>query len=680
VKFSRKQSLAATVVMGVGVIGAALFGTGAPASYAASSVVTVSNPPMTSLDPTQWAGQILVDQGTVLEGLYGYNQQNQIVPKIATHYTVTNGGKTWTFFLRHDAKWSNGQPVTANDFYYSWMRLLSPSDSTGAIWASIVQFAANGWSYHFNGATKSQVGIKVINPYEIQITESAPHNLIGVSVLSGSMPLYAPSVNAHPSNWFMPQYFVGDGPYVVKSFVPNGAISFVRNPKYVGAKGEVNVGNVQQINLIPAPTVPVEDYLANKMDVATITSASDYQYVISHAALKSQLHIQSANGIFYLEYDKSTTASPVDNLLVRQAIAMAINRPPIATAVLNNMSGAAYAFGSPSFAPTQYEQGLPYNVAKARALLAKAGYPNGKGIPTLALYCQIQSVNPQAVSEAEAIQQELKQALNINFQIDPTAATQYGNITWGGLNEGVKPGYNIGSGVANWLDPSQLTMQADQEVLFAGTQGPAWYREHISNWYFPKYDPDSLAKYGNPDDAKLGVSWTDWLPLQKAVASDNAYLTSWWAKQPSWYHALNIPLPGSSTLDLWNNIVTTWKTAKSAADKHTAWVNAWKFVGNYSAGNGGTTVGLDGQVYVDKHQPAEVLAWKQLQAKLGSSSSIQAANKIAGQLDTSLMQSGYVVPITFTENIFLAKPNVTNVQTNPFSWNNFYQLQYLSVK
>jgi len=680
VKFSRKQSLAATVVMGVGVVGAALFGAGVPTSYAASSVVTVSNPPMTSLDPTQWSGQILVDQGTVLEGLFGYNQKNQIVPKIATHYTVSSDGKTWSFFLRHDAKWSNGQPVTANDFYYSWMRLLDPSDSTGAIWASVVQYAADAWQYHFNAAKKSQVGIKVVNPYEIQVIESTPHNLLGDMVLSGSMPLYAPSVNAHPSNWFMPQYFVGDGPYVVKSFVPNGQISLVRNTHYVGAKGEVNVGNVQQINLIPAPTVPVEDYLANKMDVATIASASDYQYVLTHPALKSQLHAQGANALTYLEYDKSTTASPLDNRLVRQAIAMAINRAPIASAVLNNMSGAAYAFGAPSWAPAKYEHGLPYNVAKAQALLAKAGYPGGKGIPSLALYCQTQALNPQAVSEAEAIQQEIKQALNINFQIEPTAATLYGNITWGGLNEGVKPGYNIGVGVVNWIDPSAMTMQADASISPVGTVGPAPYREHISNWYFPKYDPDGVAKYGNPDDAKLGVSFSDWAPLQNAVVADNAYMTAWWAKQPAWYQALNKAAPGSSTLDLWKGIVGTWKSATTAAAKHTAWVNAWKFVSNYSAGNGGTTVGLDGQVYVDKHQPAEVLMWHQLQAKMDASSSVKSATKIAGQLVSSLEQSGYVVPIAYNLNIFLAKPNVTGVQTNPFSWSNFYQLQYLSVK
>src|SRR5579875_1195872 len=97
------------------------------ASNAGGSVtITYPSPPgISSLDPSQWAAQILVDQGTILEGLYGYNQQNQIVPKIASGYSLSKDGLTWTIYLRKDARWSNGDPVTAQDFYYAWMRQLN---------------------------------------------------------------------------------------------------------------------------------------------------------------------------------------------------------------------------------------------------------------------------------------------------------------------------------------------------------------------------------------------------------------------------------------------------------------------------------------------------------------------------------------------------------------------------
>jgi len=674
-KLSYKTKLAASIAMGAGMIGS-LSGVTAGAQ-AAPSAVTIPNPPISSLDPTQWGGQILIDQGTVMEGLYGYNDKDQIVPKIATGYKVSDGGKVWTFNLRHDAKWSNGKPVTAQDFSYAWMRLLSPQDSTGAIWASVAQYVVNGYQYHLGQAPASRVGIKVINPYELQLRLTAPHNILGEIVLSAAMPLYAPSVEAHPTNWYLPQYFVSDAPYTIKSFVPNGQITLARNPHYVGNPSEVNVGNVQQITLIPAPTVPVEDYLANKIDVALIASPSDYHYVQAHAALMSQLHVQSADSVTYLQVDKSVIPSPVDNPLVREAVAMAIDRSPIATAVLNGLGGVAAGFGPPSWSPVKYEHSYPYNVTAAQALLAKAGYPNGKGIPALAIYVPTTPNGLSSIPLAEAVAQELKQGLNIDTKIDPSAATLWGNISWGGLNQGVEPGFNIATGVANWIDAGSLPMQANALVGYPGTMGPPAYRATVATWYFDKYDPQGVAKYGNPDDTKRGVTWSDMRTLQNAVIADNKYLTAWWTKQPALYRALNTPLPGNTTMDLWNNLVTGWKAAKTPADKHTAWATAWKFVSNYSAGNGGANVGLDGQVYEDGYQPHDQYLLNMWGNELGAATTVEQENDLTAKIDNLLTSEGYVTPIAYVKNIFLEKPGLHGTVTNPFSWGNFYQLQYL---
>lgn len=679
-KFVNKAYVAASVIMGAGMIGAALTGIAPASAMAASSVVTIPEPAISSLDPTQWGGQILIDQGTVLEGLYGYNTDNQLEPKIASGYKISDGGRVWTIYLRKNAKWSNGKPVTAQDFYYAWMRLASPADSTGALWAGVMSGVVNAWAYHGGAASASMVGLKVLNPYAIQLTLNSPEDIIGQLAITGSMPLYPPAVEAHPNNWYLPQYFVGDGPYVVQSFVPNGEIQLVRNPHYVGASGEVNVGNVSQINIIPAPTVPLEDYLANKLSAAMIGSASDYQYIKSHAALESQVVSQPQYNVSFLEYDKSTTASPVDNALVREAIGMALDRAPIANNVLNGMASPAYAFGPASLTPTKYEHALPFNVAAARALLAKAGYPNGKGIPTLALYCQTVANSPSSVAIAEAIQQEMKQELNINFKIDPTAATLWGAITWGGLNEGVEPGFNIGTGVANWNAAGNLTLQANQFVGDAGTMGPASYREHVSNWYFPTYDPAGVFAYGNPNDASAGTSWSDVLKIQASVMKDNTYLTAWFKRQPALYQELNAPQPGNTTMDLWNNLVGQWKAASTNSAKHSVWVNMWKFVSNYSQGDGGTSVGLDGQVYQDQHETTAQYDASIWGNELNAATTASQENSLVSKIDNLLMGQGYVEPIVLNDAIFLVKPGVTDVVSNPWSWNNFYQLQYINVK
>src|SRR2546423_10373978 len=91
-KWSYTTKLAASIAIAAAMIGGVMSGVTARAQPA-PAVVAIPNPPMSSLDPTQWGGQILIDQGTVMEGLYGYNDKNQIVPKIATGYKESGGGK-----------------------------------------------------------------------------------------------------------------------------------------------------------------------------------------------------------------------------------------------------------------------------------------------------------------------------------------------------------------------------------------------------------------------------------------------------------------------------------------------------------------------------------------------------------------------------------------------------------
>lgn len=643
------------------------------------SQVTIPEPAMSSLDPIDWAPQINIDQGTIFEGLYGYNDHYQLEPKIATGYKVSDGGRKWTVYLRHNAKWSNGQPVTAQDFYYAWMRMASPAQPASAMWASVISNVLNIGPYHGGAVLASDVGLKVPNPYTIQLTLSAPADILPMLALAGSMPLYPPVVERYPTTWFMPQHFVGDGPYIVKSFVTNGNVQLVRNPRYVGAPHQVNVGNVQQINIIPAPSVPVEDYLSKTINVGVIGSASDLTYVRDHSALSSQLHTQPNYYLNYLEYDKSTTASPLDNTLVRQAIAMAINRAPM-PAIIKGLGTAATAFGPKGFGPVKYEHDLPYNITQARKLLAKAGYPNGKGIPTLALYTQTTASSAQSVLLGEILEQELKSALNIKFQIEPTNPTQFGSIINSGLNQGVRPGYAVSVGVVNWVAPANMTLQANQMLLYPGTLGPASYRDHIANWYFPAYDPNGIRKYGNPNDASLGITAASWSKLQAAVVADNAYLTSWLKKQPLAYQTLMTPLPGSSTMDVWNRIIAQWKSAKTNAAKHAAWVTAWEFVSNHSIGEGSCSVGLDGQVYIDQHEPSLVRQGVELNKELYSATTLASGDVLAAKIANLMMNSGYVVPLMLTNNVFLESPNLHGAAAYPFYPGGFSQLQYLELK
>nr|WP_134158416.1 peptide ABC transporter substrate-binding protein [Alicyclobacillus sacchari] len=667
---------------------AGLLGASAPIASAAASNGTVtttapSTPAISSLDPSQWGPQILVDQGTIFEGLFGYNQQNQVVPKIASGYSVSKDGLTWTIYLRHDAKWSNGDPVTAQDFYFAWMRQLNPANSQAQLWASVLNNVKNAYQYHSGAVPASQVGLKVVNDYELQITTNTPHAILGELAVSASMPLDPKVVNAHPTDWYMPQYFVGDGPFVVKSFVPNGTLTLVRNPNYVGHPGQVNEGNAKVINIVPGTTVAVEDFMAGKLDVAMVGSTSDLQYIKTHN-LSKELHEAPDYSIEYLQWDNSAVASPYDKQLVRQAIAEAIERQPIVQSVLSGMGGVTTTFATPGWPAAKYEKGLPENVAQARKLLAKAGYPNGKGLPTMYIYAPVPALNERGVPVAEAVSEELQQNLGIQTKIIQLNQTDYSFLTYGGPMKNVQPGFNVASSGTNWSEPGQLDMGGSQGVYFPGDYGwSAAQTAYVLPWYNNPYDPASVKKYGDPTNPNVGVKWSDWTALNQAVQKDIPIITKWVKEQPKQWQAILNP-PGSESLpQQWNAIVNQWKTAKTAAAKHAAFQLAFQFVAPAAttASTGSVNTGaLDIQAYWDTHETTQVKNWRMWQAYMQNSMTTQQAAPWAGQLMTSLMQAGYTIPLFYNETYYLERSNVTGTQPNPWSWGNFYQFQYLSVK
>jgi peptide/nickel transport system substrate-binding protein/oligopeptide transport system substrate-binding protein len=649
-----------------------------PAASAAATSVTVPMPAMSTLDPSQNGVEVQLDQGVILQGLYGYNRDNQLIPVLAKSYTVSDGGLVWTFYLHHNTRWSNGQPVTAQDFYYAWMRLASPQDTTGAIWQGVMTYVKGEGQYHAGEIPASGVGLKVVNPYELQITLQSPHNILGILASAGSMPLYPAVVKAHPTNWYYPQYFVGNGPYVVKSFTPNGDIVLGRNKYYSGSSG--SVGNVSQITIVPSPTTPVEDYLSGALDLAWITNPSDYRYILEHPSLKSEVHLSPQYAVTTLEWDRSPQSSPLNNELVREAIGMAIDRAPLVNDVEYGMAGATTVFGSPGWAPAQYEHGISYNLTKARKLLAKAGYPNGKGIPTLYLYTQTQAQNPAQVSLAEALAQEFKQELGINFRIDPIAQTLDNDVVYNGLEPGVHPGYVIGFGNASWIDSQYLPLKANQLVHYDGALGDKAFREYARDWYFYNYDPRDVKEFGNPNDASMGVSFSQWKPLEQAALKDIAYLSAWTAKQPTWYQEMKKPAPGQSNMDIWNDLVQAWKTAKTPAAKHQAWVTAWKFVGSYSLGDGNASYGLNAQVYTDEHEGSVLYNLRMDEDLMQLTSSSSEANHLAADIANTVMKEGWDIPLFYSDSVYLAKPNISGVVANPFGWTWWNDLQYLNIK
>ncbi len=646
----------------------------------AGSSVTIFNPKMPTLDPTQWQGQILVEQGTLLEGLYGYNQKNEIVPKIATGYTVSEDKTTWTFTLRKDAKWSNGDPVTANDFYYSYMYQLDPKNTTAQLWLSVLNFVKNSYAYHAGSVSKEEVGLKVIDDYTLQITTTLPHAILGDLVLAGAMPMNPKVVDAHPSDWFAPENFVSNGPYMVKSFTPNGELVMVSNPNYVGVKDQLNRGNVETIHVLPATTVPVEDYMAGKTEVALVQTTSDLQYVKSHD-LNSELFTAPNYAIKYLEWSNPSKESPYDKKEIRQAIAKALQRKPIVESVLNGMGGVTNVFASPGWPTEKLEKGIEEDLDGAKQMLKDAGFEGGKGLPKLILYIGVKQVDPQGESIALAVGQELQQGLGITTEIKQLNETQFNAYQYNGPQADAQPGFILASGATNWSEPGSLDMGATQQLYSIGTlDAPLEATQNFVNWSKEVYYKPAIEQYGDPNDAKVGVEWSDWAKLEQAAKEDIAFLEDWTAKQPAEWQPYLKPKGVPTAAEQWQQIVDVWKKAKTNDEKHAAFVSAWSFIAPNAPGGKLNQNALDVQVYYNKTQSDDLRDLRMWQAEFVNALTVEDAAPFAAKVINNLMDNAYAIPLFYQQQFFLVKPGITGVQSNPWAWGNFYGLHFLSVE
>lgn len=647
----------------------------------AGSSVTIFNPKMPTLDPTQWQGQILMEQGTLLEGLYGYNQDHEIVPKIATGYTVSEDGLTWTFTLRKDAKWSNGDPVTANDFYYSYMYQLDPANTTAQLWLSVLNYVKNSYAYHAGSVSKDEVGLKVIDDYTLEITTTLPHAILGSLVLAGAMPMNQKVVEANPGKWFEPGIMVSNAPYIAKSFVSNGELVMVNNPNYVGTTDQLNHGNVETIHVLPATTVPVEDYMSGHSDVVLIQNASDLQYVKKSEELKAQLFSAPTYAIKYLQWSNPITESPYDKTEVRQAIAKAIQREPIVESVLNGMGGITNIFASPGWPTEKLEKGISEDLKGAKQQLKDAGFEDGKGLPTLALYFGVKQVDAQGEQIALALGQLLQQNLGIKTELIQLNEAQFNAYQYSGPQADAKPGFILSMGATNWSEPGSLDMGATQQLYSMGTlDAPLEATQKFVDWSKEVYYKPAIEQYGDPDNSKIGVEWDDWAALEKAAKEDIAYLEQWTKEQPEEWQPYLVQAGLPTRAEQWQQIVDIWNNAKTNDEKHGAFVTAWTFIAPNAPGGKLNQNALDVLAYYRKSMSEDLRNMRMWQDEFVNTLKVEDGAPFAAKVVNNLLDGAYAIPLFYQQQYFLVKPGVTGVLSNPWAWGNFYGLHFISVE
>ncbi len=309
----------------------------------------------------------------VYEGLVQYDPQTlQPVPALAESWDISDDGLVYTFHLR-DANFHSGRAVTADDVVYSFNRLAVPPDGivpAPTYATSIIIGSFEGYAETQDGSALLLSGVQAIDERTVEITLTRPNSAL-LAALTMVPAAIIPQENAVDPTTFS-ESTNGTGPFMVEEWVRQDHITLIRNPKYWGEQPALDR---VVMRIIPEKSVVLIEFLAGNLDIA-IVPPSDVVRISEDPALEGRVQNQSILSIFWLS--PNITRPPLDNLQVRQALTMSIDRQAIVDSVLQGQGVPAHGPLPPGLSAydPDYDP-FPYDPDRARELLTEAGYPDG---------------------------------------------------------------------------------------------------------------------------------------------------------------------------------------------------------------------------------------------------------------------------------------------------------------
>ena len=328
-----------------------------------------------SLDPhkvtTAVEGHILDE---LYEGLTVYDGHAVLRPGVAARWDISPDKTVYTFHLRPDARWSNGAALTAEDFVYSFRRLMDPK--TGAPYASILYTVKNARSVNSGGMPVEALGIRALDPATLEITLEHPTAYFLEQLTHfTAMPVYRASIERWGDGFARPGRMVGNGAFLLESHMPNDRLVLTKNPLFHDAAA---------VRLDREIFYPIEDrsaalrrFMAGEIDTYDEVPVDQIAFVRAHLA--DDFKVAPSLGTYYYVFD--TRQKPFDDVRVRQALTMVVDRDFLAHTIWGDTMLASYSFVPPGMqgygtpeSETWAKESLFQREDEAKALMAAAGY------------------------------------------------------------------------------------------------------------------------------------------------------------------------------------------------------------------------------------------------------------------------------------------------------------------
>ncbi len=359
----------------------------------------------------------------LFRGLFTYNDELQVVPSIAMELPteanggISNGGLTYTIKLRDDATWSDGQPLTADDFVYSFRRLFDPDAGAQGYYTAYYTAIEGAEAATLGEGSTSDIGVSAPDDQTLVLKlDHAQPTLVTLLALWPASPLREDLIAQNGDAWTDAGTLVSNGPFVLSSYDPGIEIGLAANPNYWASDGPEL--DALTYYVIPDADAALLAYKNNEIDMTSIPLESASLYVEDSERVHfSQLETMA------VQYN--VTKAPFDNKAVRQAFSRAIDRDTYVATLLSGIGVPALGWLPPGTPAVTANFGSKYsfNESAATELLAGAGYSDGADFPTVTL--MIPDVDMYK-TVAEFVQQELKQNLGIDIEIEALESTVYG--------------------------------------------------------------------------------------------------------------------------------------------------------------------------------------------------------------------------------------------------------------
>ena len=278
----------------------------------------------------------------LFEGLLSQDAEGNLVPGVATHYTASDDNRTYTFKLRDNAKWSNGDPVTAHDFVYAWRRAADPQTASPYGWYVELTQITNAKAILAGTKPPSALGVRAVDDRTLEVRLDRPLPYFpAMTTYATLFPAHRATIETHGAKWTAPGNMVSNGAYVLKEVVLNEFHTRVKNPKYWDAD-RVIVEKVTGL-VINDVNQALTRYRAGELDHLEPLPPGQYPRLKKELPDEARSVPRLCSYYYAINHTKSGNPALRD-VRVRRALSLAIDRDVIVKQLLKGGQWAAYNF------------------------------------------------------------------------------------------------------------------------------------------------------------------------------------------------------------------------------------------------------------------------------------------------------------------------------------------------